>query len=162
MRIRTRIPRTGLTTVAAVAVALGVAGVTAAPGQARPMPPGGSSAVMVITNRTGMPLQLSNFPDTAVGGGSSMDVRWIDAPPANLAPDQTTIVRAWTSNTADMGVDVTYSYTYRFNTVTYYHSSLGHILGFTNYVGTKASPGESVNVTVIRPGPAMMANYVLS
>ncbi|MDL9946268.1 hypothetical protein QSJ19_11800 [Gordonia sp. ABSL11-1] len=147
----------------ALAVTLVLAGVTTTTSAAaRPIPPGGSSAVLVITNQTGMPLTLSRFPDTSVGAGSSSDFRWIDAPPATLNMGQTTVVRAWTSNPATMGVEVTYSYTYRFDTTTTYRSSLGHIFGYTTLQDTGASAGESVYANIFRYGPAMGATFVLS
>ena len=147
--------------IAVTAMILGLTTATAAKSEATPIPQGGSSAVLVITNNTGMPLTLKQFPDTSVGAGSSMDFRWIDAPPASLGMGRTTVVRAWTSNPLAMGVTVTYTYRYR-SAVVNYTASLSHILGFTDISGSKASPGESVRATLIRPAPRMLATYVLS
>ncbi len=160
--LRNRITRTTAAVIVAAASTLGLAALGAGEGSAAPIPPGGSSAVMFINNKTGWPLNLENFPNTSVGAGSSLDVRWIDAPPAVLAPGATAVVSAWAANPADMGVDVTYSYNYRFGSHVSYTSSLGHILGFTNTIGTKASPGESVQANILQFGAASKAAFTLS
>jgi len=148
--------------VATVALVSWLTAVGSAPADARPFPPGGANATLVIKNQTGWPLQLNSYPYTDASSGSSSPDRWIDRPAQVLQPGQTTVARAWSTNPVHFSVTVDYSYNYRFGSTYHYVSSLAHQWGMTWTAGSKASqPGEQVIARVYRDAPNMAATYTL-
>lgn len=142
--------------------ACGLTALGSAAADARPFPPGGASATLVIKNQTGWTLTLSSYPDTDIWSGSSSPDRWIDRPAQVLAPNQTTVARAWSSNPVHLTTTVDYSYNYRFGSTYHYRAVLQFQWGMTWLSNTGASqPGEQVIGNIYRNGPNMAAVYVM-
>ncbi|MFE0752267.1 hypothetical protein [Gordonia sp. NPDC058843] len=143
-----------------LAITLGMTAAIPAEVAARPLPPGGSSATMVIVNLSGAPLTLDRSPATDVWSGSSSTDRWIDPPAAWIMPDQTEVVRAWSSNPVHMATHVRYSGGYR-SARWQFRMSLDHQFSITTLGNTGATHGDRVVARLDRLGPAMKATYVL-